>query len=226
MQDQNTAAVFTVGDPVRWIRRTGRRIDAWLLQIVGDTAEIRRRDDDAALWVGLNELEPVMAEPAVPLAEALRPAEDKRQARKLANEQAAGLRALADMLEANPHLAIQLGLTFRSLGQHVFPDNRPRELFAEFARAALAAGAVVTKRHHGDYGKVRASWGPVVVDLQADREQVCERVITGIEQVTKKIKDPVAVAALPDIEVSEDVPSYEWRCRPLLAAEPSTEDGV
>lgn len=54
------------------------------------------------------------------------------------------------------------------------------------------------------------------------REDVCERVVVGVETVTKTVPDPelvqAALADIPEIEVTEQVEHVEWRCSPLLAS--------
>jgi hypothetical protein len=137
---------------------------------------------------------------------------------KLAAEQAAGLRALADMIEANQPLAQQFSTHFKYLAMHVF--DGPDRVFPMFIRAALAHGATVTKDFNEKFAKVMASWGDsFCFALQTDRELVCERVVVGTETVTRKVKDPDALAAVPEVEVTEEVEKVEYRCTPLLGAE-------
>lgn len=163
-------------------------------------------------------------EPAIPLAEALAGAEEKRAARKLAGEQAAGLRALADMIEANPDVAHLLLLAVDSMSAYV----TTAEDMAAFTRAAAAAKATVTKDYPKDADRhmsVTAGFGPVAVRLHTTRDVVCKRVVTGVETVTKTVPDPALLAAVPLVDVTEEVEQVRWECRPLLAAE-STVGGA
>lgn len=136
---------------------------------------------------------------------------------KLAGEQAAGLRALADFVENNTDIAVILEWPMH-IATHVFDDAGAT--FATFVTAAARAGMPVAKEYGDKYAKVTATFSPAVsVQLQTDREEVCTRVVVGTETVTKKVKDPVALELVPEVEVSEEVEVVEWRCAPLLAAE-------
>jgi hypothetical protein len=126
---------------------------------------------------------------------------------ELAAAQAAGLRALAGMIEAHPDLAPRLGFALRTItvptGLVAAQEKRP--LLVAFARAAQEAGATVTENVADRYLSVHLSWGAVVLEMFAAREDVCERV------VTTTVPDPEALAQVPTVEV------VEWRCAPLLA---------
>lgn len=141
--------------------------------------------------------------------------------------QAEGLRAFANMIEQNPELAELFESHFRYLSMHAFDYDKPQESFGLFARAALQAGAKVTKNYGDKFAEVTADWGAICFRLQTDREEVCERVQVGTETVTRTERDPKAVEAalaeIPETEVTEEVPVYEWQCTPLLA---SSSDGV
>lgn len=130
-------------------------------------------------------------------------------------QQAEGLRALADMIEQNPDLEA------RTTSLFVFHPNNAEE-HAQIARAALRAGAKVDKSVSDELYNLILSWGPVQAYAIAYRNQVCERVQVGIETVTREVRDDTAVeAALADIPVNtvtEEVPVYEWECKPLLAS--------
>lgn len=138
---------------------------------------------------------------------------------KLAAERAAGFRALADLIEANPQLASDLYLqNFLAMPLHNPKVTDQRARLAEWATAALGQGAKFTKRVDKDHFSGIVDFGPFSIEVLADRDEVCERVVTGTETVTKKVKDPEALAAVPEIEVTEEVETVEWVCRPLLAA--------
>lgn len=137
---------------------------------------------------------------------------------KLAAEQAAGLRALADLIEANPDLAKHAAY-LRTLNIWHSDDAK---IVEAIARAGLRHGAKVQKEYSDTIFQLRLSWGPVTAELLSYRDEVCERVVVGTETVTKTVKDPDALAAVPEIEVTEEVEKVEWICRPLLA----TEGGV
>lgn len=52
--------------------------------------------------------------------------------------------------------------------------------------------------------------GGLHLNVQVEREAVCERVVTGVESVTIS-----AVAAVPEHTIERDI--VEWRCEPVLA---------
>lgn len=119
-----------------------------------------------------------------------------------------GLRALADFIEANPGLPWDP--TYWELG--VYGINA--EDAAAFARSTgtwdkIPAGS------DGELLKIQRSFGPIKLGVFARRDEVCEKVVVGTETVA--IPDPVALAAVPTVEVEREV--VEWKCRPLLATE-------
>lgn len=136
-------------------------------------------------------------------------------------QQAQGLRALADMIEANPEAAKHACyLTDISVFHVTDPDA-----LEGIIRAGLRSGAKVTK----DWTtktvlQVKFTWGPVTASVLSPRDSVCERVVTSTETVTKSVPDPDRLAEVPLVEVEEVVETVEWICKPLLAA--STEDGA
>lgn len=137
---------------------------------------------------------------------------------KRAGDILGGLRALADLFEANPELTedFRYSDTFRKLHLPSSYHEDPRGTLAAWARAGKASGATVVKDYDAKYSAVTvALTDEVKVYVYADREQVCERVVTGTETVTVQVPDPTVVVPLVDVtEVREIV---EWRCTPLLA---------
>jgi hypothetical protein len=152
-------------------------------------------------------------EPEVTAASATQPT--------LAHRQAAGLRALADMIEANPELADHAGYLDASNVFYV----QDKAAMAAIARAALAHGFEVMKDAFGDVYKVLLKHGPVGFAALASRGEVCERVVTGTREVAEEIPDPVALAAVPTTTVTRVVEDVEWICKPLLAVSSDTEGG-
>lgn len=146
------------------------------------------------------------------------------EAQGLAAQQAAGLRALADMIDAHPEVAELI--RFSGLERLLAPVGSTDDavmVMADLIRKAKARGATVTKSAEDDWFNVHVAWGPVGIQVYAAREEVCERVVTGTETVTKTVKDPARLAEVPEIEVTETVETVEWVCRPILAA---TVDGA
>jgi hypothetical protein len=70
----------------------------------------------------------------------------------------------------------------------------------------------------GAYLDYVSTWHGFPVTITTSRDEVCRRVVKGTREVTKKVKDPEALAAVPEIEVTETVEDFEWVCEPLLPA--------
>lgn len=143
-----------------------------------------------------------------------------RNQKNLHLEQVAGLRALADMIEANPEIARMFDLSSAlsrilvSVGHGALGSAQDELLM--FLRAG---GAAAKKNYDSDeWMAVDVDFGAVTVHAYTARANVCERIVTGIETVTKTVPDPAALAAVPTIEVTETVEISEWQCTPLLAA--------
>jgi hypothetical protein len=87
----------------------------------------------------------------------------------LAQQQADGLRSLADLITRNPELAEQLRFPLRYLSTPLdASDGDVRGVLSAFHRATTAAGATVTVDNGRDRCKVSARFGPVVVSMSAD----------------------------------------------------------
>lgn len=140
---------------------------------------------------------------------------------------AASLRDLADMVEANPGIFASKWDAAYGLVRLLVTPVQTREQVAALARAGLHAGAKVTK-HVGD------KWAGVDITfpsgtglhVYADREEVCERVVTGTREVTETVPDPEALAAVPLVEVTKTVEDVEWRCGSFLAPTAETSVGA
>lgn len=126
-----------------------------------------------------------------------------------------GLRRLADLIDANPDLPLPYSgssspmlFMFLDHGE----DNK-----AAMAAAARVIGGKWDKIGDDTYFDLSGSIAGVKVKLCAFRDEVCVKVVTGTREVTKMVKDPAALASVPEIEVIETVEDVEWRCAPLLA---------
>lgn len=132
-----------------------------------------------------------------------------------------GLREIADWLEAHPevplpwHKTAQTGQLEYSLEIYLNGDGQKAQL-ATIGRAMGKAEKVAIDSLNR-FNLVRRFGGIAVVAV-ADREEVCTKVVTGVETVTKKVKDPTLLAAVPEVEVTEEVETYEWRCGSILGA--------
>lgn len=119
-------------------------------------------------------------------------------------EYIAGLRLLAQILEANPHLPS--------------PDGEIAWPILDDARATLAAlikavPGTITKDYSDGYFRMRFALRGLQMRVWAIREEVCTRVVTGTTRVTKTVPAPDA----PTIQVTETVETVEWICEPILA---------
>lgn len=139
---------------------------------------------------------------------------------QLAQTQAQGLRALADFIEKNPVVAPWFDYSFKYAAVNVHLSGDEASATADFARMAAKAGATVTKEVTDTFFHVFADFGGVKAKSLAYRANVCERVVTGTREVTKTVPDPKALAAVPEVQVTEMVEDVEWVCRPLLADKP------
>lgn len=136
-----------------------------------------------------------------------------------AQRAAAAFRELADFLDANPDL---IGTRHAFNDIMVFP--RDRDGVVAWARAAARFKPAAVSKTHGEvWSRVNLGFGgtgeypPVRVRVTIEREEVCERVVTGIREVTEMVPDPDHVAAAPLVEVTKTIEDVEWVCHPLLA---------
>lgn len=127
-------------------------------------------------------------------------------------EYTAGLRALADLLEANPHLRLPYyGSTVPLPVIVVSGDDQPREC-ADWARALPG---LVTKDASDDYFSLLGSLRGLRMSVTAYRDRVCTRTVTGTEDVTRRVPDPAV--QVPMVEITETVETVVWECEPILA---------
>jgi hypothetical protein len=135
----------------------------------------------------------------------------------------AGLEQLAAILRANPDVPLPTtGGKYSPVNWLVFSYGGQNEDLAvqkaTAARIARALPCTVHKEEMGELFRLDAQLAGLSVQVIVDRPAVCERIVTGTEVVTKKVPDPAALAAVPQVEVTETVETVEWRCAPLLAA--------
>lgn len=142
-----------------------------------------------------------------------------------ATDYAAGLRQLADLIEANPHLPVPTHL------QHFLVWSlHDADAMRALGFAALRAGAAsVDKSYHNDYLTLDITFGPIIVQGFAWRHAVCERVLVGTDTEIVEEPDPEApLVTIPDPTVTKrverTVERYEWRCAPVDAIEPEKRE--
>ncbi len=129
------------------------------------------------------------------------------------NSYTAGLRALADFLDAHPD--IRLPYTGTAVPLTIYLLRSSREDFVAAVKALPGKREKVVD-DHGTF-RVRAHFGNIPVEVVAYRDAVCERVVTGTRAVTREVPDPQALAAVPTTTLTETVEDVEWVCAPLLS---------
>lgn len=137
-------------------------------------------------------------------------------------EYIAGLRQLADLLEAHPELSMPSSGSWSSdpIGIAEFGTGQ-RERIAKWAR--LLPGKK-SKELGGTSGEILRMLGRLRglhIKVICDRDEVCERRVLGTREVTEEVPDPEALAAVPTVTRTTVVEDVEWVCRPLLADETS-----
>jgi hypothetical protein len=128
----------------------------------------------------------------------------------------AGLRELADLLEQHDELRLPYhGSSGNTpVAFHFFGGDDPK---SEFVAAARLVPGKLDKSAWAQYFDLETTLGGpdgLRLVLSARRNDVCERVVTGVETVTRHVPDPDA--EVPLVEVTEQVEQVEWVCRPLL----------
>lgn len=132
----------------------------------------------------------------------------------------AGLRALADALDANPTIPLPYDGTRRPMRIFVHDGDVPAVL-AAVARTMTGTARKVYDDDDNTYGfDLVGEIHGLKLEATAPRSEVCERIVVGTREVTREIPDPEALAAVPTTTVTETVEDVEWRCAPLLASEP------
>lgn len=138
-----------------------------------------------------------------------------------------GLHQIADFLAEHPEVPLPAMGTYVTGNYeptiHVYTqcqsgdDRDQRTILADIARAMGRA----EKSTQHEFAVWRRFAG-VVFAAYAERNEVCERVVTGTREVTKEIPDPDALAAVPTVSVTEVVEDVEWVCAPLMKPTTST----
>jgi hypothetical protein len=143
---------------------------------------------------------------------------DSEAARRAAH--IAGLRRLATTLEAHPGLPLPWEGSHAPLTFH-FLSGDARANLAAAARALPCASWAKGTREYGELGGSYFDLHGEVLGLKvmliADRETVCERVVTGKREVTEMLPDPDLIAAIPLVPVTREEDIVEWTCGSVLA---------
>lgn len=116
-----------------------------------------------------------------------------------------GLRAFADFLEQHPDSALPAAGDLYICDYQYSRDG--------LTKRARDLGGRWDKREGDTYFNLIRRFGPVEYSIYTNREQVCERVVVGTEEV--EVPDP-------DVEVpmvTKTVEKVEWRCADSLLRE-------
>lgn len=132
----------------------------------------------------------------------------------------AGLRQLADILDAHPEVPLPYDGSSPDYGRITFMFLNADNPRAEMAAARRALGVRIEKSDRSDdkYFDLRGNLAGLYFSMSAFRNDVCERVVTGTREVEVEEADPAAVAALPKVKRTVQIEDVEWRCTPLLAS--------
>ena len=129
----------------------------------------------------------------------------------------AGLRQLADILDAHPEVPLPCegsNPTYSRLSFHfLYSDNVRADMAA--ARRALGVPTEKNDRVPG-YFNLHGSLHGLHFSMTAYRKDVCERVVVATREVEVEEADPVAVASLPKVKRTVKIEDVEWKCAPLL----------
>ena len=128
----------------------------------------------------------------------------------------AGMRALMDILEANPGLPLpyqgsQIPMTFHYLG-----GEDARRDMATAARTIPCSWAKHAREYDDSpaYLDLTGELHGVKIELTAYRDDVCERVVIGTED--REVEEVVQPAVTTT--VTKSVEKVEWRCGPIMSA--------
>lgn len=128
------------------------------------------------------------------------------------NAYTAGLRALADALDADPDLP----LPYHGVDSRLSVFTQTKAQVLAYRKLLGKIDKKFTDDGNYDFQMTGALAGLEML-VYAPREQVCTRVVTGTEVVTREVPDAEALAAVPTTTVTETVETVEWVCEPLLA---------
>ena len=125
-----------------------------------------------------------------------------------------GLRALADALDSDPDLPLPSPGSICHYPLSIFAETKAE--VAAYAR--LMGKAEKSVSEDCNYGfALKGAFHGLHLTVFAQREEVCERIVTGARTVVTEVPDPEALALVPTITRTEVVETVTWKCSPLLA---------
>jgi hypothetical protein len=129
-------------------------------------------------------------------------------------EYIAGLRMLADVLEANPHLRLPYTGSDQGSPINVMPHGDERQELADWARALPGKKQ---KKDRDAYFDLNAALRGLHITVICHRDEVCERIVIGTHEVVEEKPDPALLAEIPLVTVTRTEEIVEWRCTSILA---------
>ena len=132
----------------------------------------------------------------------------------------AGLRALADVLDKHPEVPLPYAGDLGAIDFYFTSCDDPRAAMAAAARAIPCKWDKRTTAN-GSFFYLSGHLAGLRIDLTANRDDVCERVVVGVED--KEVEEEVTPAVVR--KVTKPVEVVEWRCGSVLAPRPATQAG-
>lgn len=126
----------------------------------------------------------------------------------------AGLRRIADALEADPDLRLPYDGAVSEFPVFTYT----REQLVAWARVLDGKRDKEVTEDKGFGFELHGSVAGFRVLVYAPRDQVCMRRVVGTREVTEEVPDPDALAAVPTVTVTKTVEDVEWDCGPILAS--------
>ena len=161
-----------------------------------------------------------------------------------ASEFATGLRLAADLIEANPGLDWPMYEGAITINLGVWEQADPEIEGDTDEEAAKRKMVEIRRQIGGFFEKHTSDWAftlrkklsrQVRVDIYANRDAVCERIVVGTEKkAVKEIPEDkqdeatklrAQLAAL-EIEVEKEIDVVEWKCPDALAIDPKQKDQI
>lgn len=128
-------------------------------------------------------------------------------------EYIAGLRMLADTLDANPDLELPIyGDRYAPMAVYLVGDENQRGQLAAWAKALPGRKEKADRDTRLD---LKGAFRGLHISVTVEREEVCEKVVLGTREVTEEVPDPNA----PTVTVTKTVEDVKWICRPILDEE-------
>lgn len=147
----------------------------------------------------------------------------------MSNTQVAGLRALADIIEANLEIGERLAYSLKDVTAYSLPSDpeEQKQFLAKMIRIFKDAGFMIEKKYDDssfqlickfpDSDNERNTYESFAVRFYGSREAVCVPRVVGQKTTTRKIMPPSDTWEVK----TETVDVIEWDCSPILG---STDD--